>query len=146
MISMVKCNIVWKIVSLNEAFWKWMGGGFGKTITGRKDTHIQDMCLFHSYFFLDEESCPMKSAFPQWLVDIPWEWWHIVDSVLVLVAGILLSSGITSISATMATFIMSLLGKGKDDWGKKLINIHNTSQLAQRIRLLRFTSAEGALR
>lgn len=93
-----------------------------------------------------------NQPYTKWLADVPWEWWHIVDLVLVSIAGrlgihnghsqtglcehksmLLTSSYTTSSPAKVTTFIMSLLGKGRDGWGKRLINIHNMSQLVIKI-------------
>lgn len=90
-ISKVKSNTVRKIITLNKAFWKPMGGWFWQNHhrEGRQ-IHIQDVCLFHwekSAISSRMEVVQCNQPYTKWLAGVPWEWWHIVDSVLVSIAG-----------------------------------------------------------
>lgn len=62
-----------------------MGGSFGR-IRGRKTNSHPGYVSFHEEqsaipSMMEIVQCNQPST--KWLADVPWKWWHTVDSVLV---------------------------------------------------------------
>uniref|UniRef100_A0A7N9CQC8 Uncharacterized protein n=1 Tax=Macaca fascicularis TaxID=9541 RepID=A0A7N9CQC8_MACFA len=123
--ALVRGNAVWNTMMVDKAFCEFMDGSIGRSIACRIGKPISGVSVYSS----EDKPLPLDaiSRAQCWSVVANWALSNGHSQVsLGEWKSMLLSSYVTSISATTATLFLGPLGDDRGGWGERLSGVHRT--------------------